>query len=128
VTIHVVGKYTGYEDSYKSLNEAVYHGGFAHRANVKLHWVEAEALEKDGGAKLLEGAHAILVPGRLRLARHARHDEGGRIRPRARRAVLRDLLRVPVGHVEFARNVCGLEGPTPPRWTRTRRTSHLQAA
>jgi CTP synthase len=62
VTIHVVGKYTGYEDSYKSLNEAAYHGGFAHRASVKLHWVEAEALEKEGGAKLLEGANAILVP------------------------------------------------------------------
>ena len=46
LTIHVVGKHTGYEDSYKSLNEAVYHGGFAHRLKVKLNWVEAEALEK----------------------------------------------------------------------------------
>src|SRR5262250_1127809 len=52
ITIHIVGKYTGYEDSYKSLNEAVFHGGFAHRLKVRLNWVEAEALEKEGGAAL----------------------------------------------------------------------------
>src|SRR5690606_3435495 len=39
VTIHVVGKYVGYEDSYKSLNEALYHGGFAHRLKVNIQWV-----------------------------------------------------------------------------------------
>src|SRR5687767_6215964 len=63
LVIHVVGKYTGYEDSYKSLNEAVFHGGFVNRLNVKLHWVEAEALEKEGGAALLQDSHGILVPG-----------------------------------------------------------------
>src|SRR6185503_20449579 len=63
LTIHVVGKYTGYEDSYKSLNEALFHGGFANRVKVSLHWVEAEALEKEGGAELLKGSHGILVPG-----------------------------------------------------------------
>jgi len=52
----VVGKYTGYEDSYKSLNEAVFHGGFAHKLKVRLNWVEAEALEKEGGVRALEGA------------------------------------------------------------------------
>src|SRR6188472_1793629 len=51
--IHVVGKYTGYEDSYKSLNEAAYHGGFKNRLKVKLHWVEAEALERENGLALL---------------------------------------------------------------------------
>ena len=63
VTIHVVGKYVGYEDSYKSLNEALYHGGFAHRLKVNIQWVEAEGLEEPGGEHLLEGAHGILVPG-----------------------------------------------------------------
>src|SRR5690606_3798854 len=63
VTIHVVGKYVGYEDSYKSLNEALYHGGFAHRLKVNIQWVEAEGLEEPGGERLLEGAHGILVPG-----------------------------------------------------------------
>ena len=63
VTIHVVGKYVGYEDSYKSLNEALYHAGFAHHLKVSINWVEAEALDLDGGEALLDGAHGILVPG-----------------------------------------------------------------
>ena len=63
ITIHVVGKYVGYEDSYKSLNEALYHGGFAHRVKVHIKWIEAEALEEPGGERLLDGADGILVPG-----------------------------------------------------------------
>jgi CTP synthase len=63
ITIHVVGKYVGYEDSYKSLNEALYHGGFPHRVKVNIKWIEAEALEEPTGAGLLDGAHGILVPG-----------------------------------------------------------------
>src|SRR5215213_5637929 len=63
VTIHVVGKYVGYEDSYKSLNEALFHGGFKHRLKVNIRWVEAEALEQPGGEQLLAGADGILVPG-----------------------------------------------------------------
>ena len=63
ITIHVVGKYVGYEDSYKSLNEALYHGGFKHRLRVNIRWIEAEALEQPGGEQLLDGAHGILVPG-----------------------------------------------------------------
>jgi len=63
LTIHVVGKYVGYEDSYKSLNEALYHGGFPHRVKVNIKWIEAEALEEPGGDRLLDGADGILVPG-----------------------------------------------------------------
>jgi CTP synthase len=63
ITIHVVGKYVGYEDSYKSLNEALYHGGFPHRVKVNIKWIEAEALEEPGGELLLDGADGILVPG-----------------------------------------------------------------
>src|SRR5574342_224459 len=55
VTIHVVGKYVGYEDSYKSLNEALYHGGFPHRLKVNIKWIEAEALEEADGTSLLDG-------------------------------------------------------------------------
>jgi CTP synthase len=63
ITIHVVGKYVGYEDSYKSLNEALYHGGFPHRLKVNIKWVEAEALEEPNGQALLDDADGILVPG-----------------------------------------------------------------
>jgi len=63
VTVHVVGKYVGLEDSYKSLNEALAHGGFKHRLKVNVAWVDAEALEQENGTHLLEGADAILVPG-----------------------------------------------------------------
>ena len=63
LTIHVVGKYVGYEDSYKSLNEALYHGGFANRVKINIQWVESEALEEPGGERLLDGADGVLVPG-----------------------------------------------------------------
>jgi CTP synthase len=63
ITIHVVGKYVGYEDSYKSLNEALYHGGFPHRLKVNIKWIEAEALEQPDGETLLDDAAGILVPG-----------------------------------------------------------------
>ena len=63
ITIHVVGKYVGYEDSYKSLNEALYHGGFPHRLKVNIKWIEAESLEEPNGAALLDDADGILVPG-----------------------------------------------------------------
>ena len=63
ITIHVVGKYVGYEDSYKSLNEALYHGGFPHRLKVNIKWIEAESLEEPNGASLLDAADGILVPG-----------------------------------------------------------------
>src|SRR5436190_4547867 len=63
ITIHVVGRYVGYEDSYKSLNEALYHAGFLHRLKVNIKWLEAEALEEPNGPGLLDGADGILVPG-----------------------------------------------------------------
>jgi CTP synthase len=63
ITIHVVGKYVEYEDSYKSLNEAMTHGGFPHGLKVTFRWVEAEALEEAEGSRLLDGADGILVPG-----------------------------------------------------------------
>jgi CTP synthase len=61
VTVHFVGKYTEYEDSYKSINEALFHGGFHHQLKVRLKYVEAEALEQPDGMRLLEDAVGILV-------------------------------------------------------------------
>ncbi|MBI3263916.1 MAG: CTP synthase [Acidobacteria bacterium] len=108
VTIHVVGKYVEYEDAYKSLNEALFHGGFANRVNVNIRWVEAEALGDDSGWHLLQGADGILVPGGFG--------------PRGTRGMMRaaEYSRqhaVPYfgicygfqwAAVEYARNVCGL--------------------
>ncbi len=63
VRIAVVGKYTGMKDAYKSLIEALTHGGLANRVKVKLDWIESEVFEGDGTASQLEDVHAILVPG-----------------------------------------------------------------
>ena len=65
VTIAVVGKYTLLKDAYKSMIEALVHGGLANRVKVNLDWVEAESFEGDLGAAAtrLEGVHGILVPG-----------------------------------------------------------------
>ena len=110
LTIHVVGKYTGYEDSYKSLNEALYHGGFAHRLRINIQWVEAEALEKEGGTALLEGAAGVLVPGGF----GTRGTRG--MMKAAEFARTRGVPYFGICYgfqwatVEFARNVCGLEG------------------
>jgi len=62
ITIGIVGKYVRLEDAYKSLKEALAHGGFAHRIRVKLRWIEAEELE-GGDYSPLESVDGILVPG-----------------------------------------------------------------
>ena len=63
VRIAVVGKYTGLLDAYKSLNEALVHGGIANRVKVELDWIESEVFERDDAAHHLEEVHGILVPG-----------------------------------------------------------------
>ena len=63
VTIAVVGKYTGLKDAYKSLIEALSHGGMANRVRVRLDWIESEVFEKEDPAPFLEKVHGILVPG-----------------------------------------------------------------
>ena len=63
VTIAVVGKYTGLKDAYKSLIEALAHGGMANRIKVKLDWIESEVFEQEDPAPWLEKVHGILVPG-----------------------------------------------------------------
>ncbi|MEZ5842280.1 MAG: CTP synthase [Hyphomicrobiaceae bacterium] len=63
VTIAIVGKYTGLKDAYKSLNEALTHGGIANNVRVKLAWIESEVFEQEDPAPHLEGVDGILVPG-----------------------------------------------------------------
>src|SRR5947207_2099443 len=63
VTIAIVGKYTGLKDAYKSLNEALFHGGIANKVKVKLAWIESEVFEREDPTPYLENVHGILVPG-----------------------------------------------------------------
>jgi CTP synthase len=108
ITIHVVGKYVGLEDSYKSLNEALAHGGFANRLKVHFRWVEAEALEEDEGARLLDSADGILVPGGF----GTRGTRGMMRAAQVARERLIPYFGICYGFqwatVEFARNACGL--------------------
>jgi CTP synthase len=63
VTIAVVGKYTTLLDAYKSLNEALAHGGIANNVKVNVTWIQSEIFESEDAAAHLEGVHGILVPG-----------------------------------------------------------------
>lgn len=81
VNIAVVGKYTGLKDAYKSLIEALHHGGIANQVKVNLEWIESEVFEHEDPAPFLEGIHGIMVPGgfgqrgaegKIRAARFAR--------------------------------------------------------
>ena len=63
VNIAVVGKYTDLPDAYKSLSEALVHGGIANNARVKLDWISSEIFEEEDAVQHLNGVHGILVPG-----------------------------------------------------------------
>ncbi len=63
VNIAIVGKYTGYKDAYKSLIEALTHGGIANKVKVDVDWIESEVFEKEDPTPLLEQVNGILVPG-----------------------------------------------------------------
>ena len=63
VTIAIPGKYTGLLEAYKSLGEALVHGGIANNVKVNLKWIDAEIFERDDPVPFLEGANGILVPG-----------------------------------------------------------------
>ncbi len=63
VRIAIIGKYTNLLDSYKSLSEALTHGGLANRVTVRLDWLDSEVFEQPGTVHRLDGVHGILVPG-----------------------------------------------------------------
>jgi CTP synthase len=63
VTIGVIGKYTGLKDAYKSLNEALVHGGIANRVKVNMRWIDSEIFEREDAVLHLEPLDGILVPG-----------------------------------------------------------------
>ena len=113
VSIGIVGKYVEYEDSYKSLKEALVHGALAHNLKLKVTWIEAEGLEtKEADDRSyesqLEGFDGILVPGgfgkrgiegMLNAIRYARENEV---------PYFGICLGMQTACIEYARNVCGL--------------------
>jgi CTP synthase len=111
VTIGIVGKYVEYEDSYKSLKEALVHGALAHNLKLQLNWIEAEGLETGDNSyeAQLEGYDGILVPGGF----GKRGIEGMLIAIRYAREKKAPYFGICLGMqtacIEFARNVVGLE-------------------
>ncbi len=109
VNVAIVGKYVEHKDAYKSLGEALRHGGIAQQVGVNLHWVESSLIESDGTAAL-EGMDAILVPGGF----GRRGFEGKVIAAGFARRQQVPYFGICYGlHaavVEFARNVCALDG------------------
>jgi CTP synthase len=120
VTIAVVGKYTGLKDAYKSLIEALCHGGIANKVRVNLDWIESEVFEREDPTPLLEHVNGILVPGGF-----GQRGAEGKIRAaqfaRERHVPYFGIcFGMQMAVVEAARNLCGVEdanstefGPTP---------------
>jgi CTP synthase len=109
VTIAMVGKYVDLADSYKSLNEALAHGGIANECSVEIIHVDSEAVEAKGIPHEVRGADAILVPmgfgprgteGKIATVRYARENDV---------PFLGICFGMQMAVVEFARNVCGLD-------------------
>jgi CTP synthase len=120
VTIAVVGKYTGLKDAYKSLIEALSHGGIANKVKVNLDWIESEVFENEDPAPFLEHVNGILVPGGF----GQRGAEGKILAAqfaRERRVPYFGIcFGMQMAVVEAARNLVGIEqanstefGPTP---------------
>ena len=93
VTIAIVGKYTGMKDAYKSLIEALSHGGIANKVKVKLDWIEFGGFRREGPHAVPRARERHPGARRLRPAWCGRQDQGCAIRARTRRAVFRHLLR-----------------------------------
>ncbi len=110
VTVAVVGKYIQLQDAYKSIYEALRHGGLANDAAVEVKRVDSEQIEQEGAAAVLGGAHGILIPGgfghrgiegKLAAIRHAR---------KTRTPFLGICLGMQCAVIEIARDLCGLQG------------------
>jgi CTP synthase len=110
VTIGIVGKYVEFEDSYKSLKEAIVHGAVAHNLRAEIRWIEAEGIEGENWQSQLENLDGILVPGGF-----GKRGISGMIRAieyaRTRQVPFFGIcLGMQCAVIEFSRHVCGLEG------------------
>jgi len=114
VTIAIVGKYTGLKDAYKSLIEALQHGGISNRVRVKLDWIESEIFEKEDPTPYLDRVSGILVPGGF----GERGSEGKILAARFAREHKVPYFGICFGMqmavIEAARSLAGVEMPGPP--------------
>jgi CTP synthase len=110
VTIAVVGKYTNLLDSYKSLSEALTHGGIANSVRVKLDWVDSQIFETPGAIHRLEGVHGILVPGGFGERGTPGKIEAVRFARERRVPFFGICFGMQMAVIEAMRNLAGIEG------------------
>jgi CTP synthase len=109
VSIAIVGKYVGLKDSYKSLMEALVHGGIANDARVNLQWVDSEEIEINGAENYLSEVDGILVPGGFGYRGIEGKVEAVRYAREKKIPYFGICLGMQCAVIEYARNVCGLE-------------------
>ncbi len=110
VTIGIAGKYVSYEDSYKSLNEALRHGGIASDVKVNLDWVDSEELSAKTAAKMLSHVDGILIPGGFGIRGVEGMVEAVRYARTEKIPYFGICLGMQVAVIEWARNMAGLDG------------------
>jgi CTP synthase len=110
VDIAVVGKYVYLRDAYLSVMEALYHGGFHHGADVRIRWVASDDLGGDATAAVLDDVDGILIPGGFGVRGVEGKIDAVRYAREGHVPFLGICLGLQCAVVEFARNVCGLEG------------------
>ena len=108
VRIAVVGKYTNLLDSYKSLAEALTHGGIANKVKVQLEWVDLEVFEKEDSVQQLDGVHGILVPGGFGERGTAGKIEAVRFARERKVPFLGICFGMQMAVIEAARNLAGM--------------------
>jgi CTP synthase len=110
VKIGVVGKYVHLRDSYKSLHEALVHGGLHNDARVELEYIDSEQIQQRGAAEILSGLDAILVPGGFGDRGTEGKIEAIRYARETKVPFFGICLGMQLAVVEFARHVCGMQG------------------
>ncbi|HSW63086.1 MAG TPA: CTP synthase [Dissulfurispiraceae bacterium] len=107
-TIAIVGKYVGLKDSYKSLEEALIHGGIANNSRVHLKWTNAEEIEKKGAEELLADVDGILVPGGFGIRGIEGKIQAVRYAREKKVPYFGICLGMQLAVIEIARTLCGL--------------------
>ena len=110
VTIAVVGKYTGLLDAYKSLAEALTHGGIANNVRVEMNWIDSEIFEREDAVHYLESVHGILVPGGFGERGAAGKIAAAKFARERHVPYFGICFGMQMAVVEAARNLAGIEG------------------